>query len=224
MAATAEPAYWSVTESDLAASLNCGQSGLSSAQAQAQLAASGLNQIEDAARLSGLRLLMRQFENPLVLILVFAAGVSLVLQEWLDASIILAIVTGSCLLSFSQEHRAAREVEALKQALALTTRVVRDGVVTTIPFTQVAPGDVVVLSAGNLIPADARILEAQDFLVSEASMTGESFPVEKRPGLIAADAPLGERTNCVFLGASVRSGTARALAVATGRRTQFGAI
>ena len=86
------------------------------------------------------------------------------------------------------------------------------------------PGDLIVLSAGNLIPADGLVIEAQDFLVSEASMTGESFPVEKRPGIIAADAPIAARTNIVFLGASVRSGTAKVLAVRTGRRTEFGAI
>ena len=82
----------------------------------------------------------------------------------------------------------------------------------------------ILLSAGNLIPADGVVIEAQDFLVSEASMTGKSFPVEKRPGFIAADAPLAERTNTVFLGASVRSGTAKVLVVRTGRRTEFGAI
>jgi magnesium-transporting ATPase (P-type) len=86
------------------------------------------------------------------------------------------------------------------------------------------PGDVLVLSAGNLIPADGRILEARDFLVSEASMTGESFPVEKQPGVVPADTPLAQRTNVVFLGASVRSGTARVLVTETGRRTAFGAI
>ena len=86
------------------------------------------------------------------------------------------------------------------------------------------PGDVLVLSAGNLIPADGRILEASDFLVSEASMTGESFPVEKQAGVVPADAPLARRTNVVFLGASVRSGTAKVVVVETGRRTVFGAI
>src|SRR5690606_15242597 len=88
----------------------------------------------------------------------------------------------------------------------------------------IVPGDVILLSAGNLIPADGLVLEAQDFLVTEASMTGESFPVEKRPGAVAANAALSERTNTVFLGASVRSGTAKVLVVRTGRRTEFGAI
>jgi P-type Mg2+ transporter len=101
---------------------------------------------------------------------------------------------------------------------------VRDGVEGTVHADALVPGDVLVLSAGNLIPADGRILEASDFLVSEASMTGESFPVEKQPGVVPADAPLARRTNVVFLGASVRSGTARVVIVETGRRTVFGAI
>jgi Mg2+-importing ATPase len=184
----------------------------------------GPNSVEDAQRLGPLRLLWRQVESPLVLILIFAAAVSLSLSQWVDAGIILAIVVGSSLLGFYQEYRASAAVEELKKRLALTCRVVRDGVEGTVHADAIVPGDVLVLSAGNLIPADGRILEASDFLVSEASMTGESFPVEKQPGVVPADAPLARRTNVVFLGASVRSGTARVVVVETGRRTAFGAI
>ena len=180
--------------------------------------------MEDAQRLGPLRLLWRQVESPLVLILIFAAAVSLGLSQWVDAAIILAIVIGSTLLGFYQEYRASAAVEELKKRLALTCRVVRDGVEGTVRADALVPGDVLVLAAGNLIPADGRILEARDFLVSEASMTGESFPVEKQPGVVPADAPLARRTNVVFLGASVRSGTARVLVIETGRRTAFGAI
>ena len=112
----------------------------------------------------------------------------------------------------------------MSDRLALICRVVHDGVESTVRADALVSGDVLVLSAGNLIPADGRILEASDFLVSEASMTGESFPVEKQPGVVPADAPLARRTNVVFLGASVRSGTARVVVVETGRRTVFGAI
>ena len=112
----------------------------------------------------------------------------------------------------------------MKKRLALTCRVVRDGAEREVPVSTIVPGDHVLLSAGNLIPADGRIIEAQDFLVSEASMTGKSFPVEKRPGIVAPVAPIAARTNSVFLGASVRSGTAKILAVKTGRRTEFGAV
>ena len=184
----------------------------------------GPNSVEDAQRLGPLRLLWRQVGSPLVLILIFAAAVSLSLSQWVDAGIILAIVVGSSLRGFYQEYRASAAVEELKKRLALTCRAMRDGVEGTVHADAIVPGDVLVLSAGNLIPADGRILEASDFLVSEASMTGESFPVEKQPGVVPADAPLAQRTNVVFLGASVRSGTARVLVVETGRRTAFGAI
>ena len=216
--------YWTLDVGDLSTSLGSGSNGLTAARAAERLAVVGTNSVEDAQRLGPLRLLWRQVESPLVLILIFAAVVSLGLSEWVDAAIILAIVMGSTLLGFYQEYRASAAVEELKKRLALTCRVVRDGVEGTVPAAALVPGDVLVLSAGHLIPADGRILEARDFLVSEASMTGESFPVEKQPGVVPADTPLARRTNVVFLGASVRSGTATVLVVETGRRTAFGAI
>ncbi|MFN7223086.1 MAG: magnesium-translocating P-type ATPase [Paracoccaceae bacterium] len=222
--ATRDASYWGEDATDVSVKLGGGLGGLSTDVATSRLATVGPNSVEDAPRLNALRLLLRQFESPLVLILAFAAVISLVLQQWVDAGIILAIVLGSSALSFFQEYRASTAVEALKERLALTARVLRDGAEQVLPVTQIVPGDVLMLSAGNLIPADGLVIGAQDFLVSEASMTGESFPVEKRPGIIAADAPLAERTNTVFLGSSVRSGTARVLVVRTGRRTEFGAI
>jgi Mg2+-importing ATPase len=217
-------AYWNRDAASLEAEFGTGPGGLSSDKAASRLATEGPNSVEDAPRLSALRLLLRQFESPLVLILAFAAAISLGLRQWVDAGIILAIVLGSALLSFFQEYRASTAVEELKKRLALTARVLRDGAEQVIPVTGIVPGDVILLQAGNLIPADGRVIEAQDFLVSQASMTGESFPVEKRPGTVAADAPLAQRTNTVFLGSSVRSGTAKVLVVRTGRRTEFGAI
>ena len=218
-----DASYWSQDACILAAAFG-GLGGLTSDRAAAQLARIGPNSFDDALRLSALRLLLRQFESPLVLILAFAAAISLVLQQWVDAAIILAIVLGSSLLSFFQEYRASSAVEELKKRLALTARILRDDVEREVPVSMIVPGDIILLSAGNLIPADGLVIEAADFLVSEASMTGESFPVEKRPGIIAQDAPITERTNSVFLGASVRSGTARVLAMRTGRQTEFGAI
>ncbi len=221
--ATPSP-YWSEDVARVASRLQSGPSGLTALQAATQLRVVGPNSVEDAPRLSALRLLLRQFESPLVLILLVAAVISLGLQQWVDAGIILAIIIGSSVLSFFQEFRASTAVHALRQRIALTCRVMRDGVERTIPVSGVVPGDVVLLAAGNLIPADGVVLEAKDFLVSEAGMTGESFPVEKRPGLVPPDTPLAGRTNSVFLGASVRSGTARILAVRTGQATEFGVI
>lgn len=217
-------AWWSRGVAALAAELGSGPGGLSADEAGKRLAEIGPNAVEEGRRLGALRLFLRQFESPLVLILAFAAGVSLALRQWIDAAIILAIVLGSALLGFFQEYRASVAVERLKRRLALSCRVVRDGIETDAPVAAIVPGDVVMLSAGNLIPADGLVLEAEDFLVSEASMTGESFPVEKASGTVAADAPLPARTNVVYLGSSVRSGTARVLVVRTGAHTAFGAI
>ena len=216
--------YWSQDVAVLSVALGSSSGGLSSEVAAEKLRLVGPNSVEDAAHLSALRLLLRQVESPLVLILIFAAATSLALQQWVDSAIILAIVIGSTLLGFFQEYRASTAVEQLKRRLALTCRVMRDGVERMVPVSSVVPGDLVLLSAGNLIPADGLVVEAQDFLVSEASMTGESFPVEKQPGIVKPEAALAARTNAVFLGASVQSGTAKVLVVETGLRTAFGAI
>jgi len=193
-----EAPYWSQDAGALATVLGSGRGGLSSNQAAATLAIIGPNSVEDTSRLSALRLLLGQFESPLVLILVFAAVVSLMLYEWVDATIILVIVLGSSLLGFFQEYRASAAVQQLKRRLALMCRVIRDGIEQMVPVNTIVPGDILLLSAGNLIPADGLVIEATDFLVSEASITGESFPVEKRPGIVRPDVPTAARTNAVF--------------------------
>jgi Mg2+-importing ATPase len=220
----ARGAYWSRSAADLLGELDAAGSGLTTAEAARRLDRYGANSVEDRSEATALRLLLRQFESPLVLILVFAALVSLVVREWVDASIILAIVMGSSLLGFAQEHRASAAVASLRQRLALTVRVLRDGADRTVAVSALVPGDVILLAAGSLVPADGVILEANDFLVSEAALTGESFPVEKQPGVRPEATPIAGRTNAVFLGTSVRSGTAKVLVVETGRATAFGAI
>ena len=159
-----------------------------------------------------LRLLARQFSSPLVLILLAGAAFSAALREWLDASIILAIVLGSAALGFWQEHRASAAVARLRERLALTARVLRDGAPRIVAATEIVPQDLVLLCAGNLVPADGRVLEARDFLVSEAALTGESLPVEKHAG------------EAVLTGTSVRSGTATMRVEQTGRATRYGEI
>ena len=217
-------AFWSRNADQLSRELGSHGLGLSQSEADRRLKVFGPNDIEKDTLPTALRLLLRQFESPLVLILLFGALVSLSLREWIDASIIIAIVLGSTLLGFVQEYRASAAIKDLRRRISLTCRVVRDGATATISVRDVVPGDVVQLSAGNLVPADGLILEAKDFLVAEAGLTGESFPVEKRPGIVGEDAPPAARTNAVFLGSSVRSGTARALIVHTGAKTAFGAI
>ncbi|MCW3837291.1 magnesium-translocating P-type ATPase [Sphingomonas canadensis] len=219
-----ETLYWAVPIDALLTRLAASAQGLADGEVAARLRRIGPNSVGGEHRTSAPGLLLRQFASPLVLILLFGAGVSLVLRQWVDASIILAIVLGSALLSFVQEYRASHAVDALRQRLALTSRTLRDGAERSVASDALVPGDVVLLAAGNLVPADGVILEANDFLVTEAALTGESLPVEKAPGEVAADAPVSGRSNCVFMGSAVRSGTARVLIVETGCHTQFGAV
>lgn len=216
--------FWDRELPELMAELQTHDLGLSSSEAKERLKRYGPNALGAQTELTASKLLLRQFQSPLVLILVFGASVSLILQDWVDASIILAIVLGSTLLGFAQEYRASNAVAKLRRRLALTVQVVRDGLVSNLPSANLVPGDVIQLAAGSLVPADGRVLEARDFLVNEASLTGESFPVEKRPGIVLGSAPLAARKNCVFQGTSVRSGTATVLLVKTGNDTTYGAI
>ena len=130
-------------------------------------------------RSKALRLFAHQFKSPLVLILVFAALVSVLTRDWVDASIVLAIVLASAALSFQQEYRAGRAIEKLLARVAPSARALRDGHAVVVPAVDVVLGDVLLLSAGSLIAADARVIDADDFFVNQAVMTGETFPVEK---------------------------------------------
>ncbi|MDH5288025.1 MAG: HAD-IC family P-type ATPase, partial [Betaproteobacteria bacterium] len=220
----APASYWSVPVAAVLAALDATPLGLASEEAARRLRETGPNVVEPGRPDSVAALLLRQFASPLVLILVFGAVVSAGVGDWLDASIILVIVAGSTMLGFWQEYRGSQAVAALRSRLALTSRVWRDGRPAAIPLRDVVPGDVVDLSAGNMVPGDGVVLDARDFLVNEATLTGESLPVEKSPGIADRNAPLALRANCVSLGSSVRSGMARVLVVATGRDTGYGGI
>ena len=216
--------YWSIASEQLLSSLHASSTGLQPADAEQRLKQYGPNTIKAQQRTTGLRLLLSQFKSPLVLILIFAAVVSGFVGEWVDASIVLAIVLGSTILSFVQEYTAGNAVEKLRSQVTIKSSVLRGGKPQTLPSIQVVPGDVVVLSAGSLIPADGIVLEANDFFVNQAVLTGETFLVEKKPGTVPANASLAERTNCVFMGTIVASGTAQALIVQTGEATVFGQV
>ena len=169
-------------------------------------------------------MLLSQFKSPIILTLVFAAGLSFFLHDPVDAVIILMIVLISGLLGFWQERGAADAVEKLLAIVRIKTSVLRDGTQQEIPLEDVVPGDIVLLNAGDAIPADCLILESRDLFVDEATMTGETYPVEKEAALLPPETPLAGRTNCLFMGTHVISGTARAVAVFTGKQAEFGKI
>ena len=214
--------YWSLPADALLAKLGSSPRGLTAQQAGARLARVGPNAVEPAQRAAALRLLLRQFRSPLVVLLVAAAGIAALVREWTDAGIVLAILLATGALGFAQEFRASVALERLRSRVRTRVRALRDGVEREVLAEEIVPGDVVALTAGSLIPADGVVLEARDLFVTQAALTGESMPVEKEPGTSPATASLAERAGCVFMGTSVRSGTGIALIVRTGARTAFG--
>ena len=222
--AAGEDAYWSIEASELLQRLETSASGLGASEALSRLAKFGRNTPASQSGTSALVVFARQFRSPLVLILIFAATVSAFVGEGQEAAIIGAIVLASCILSFTQEYGASRATEALRRRISHKAVVLRDGVECSVTAEDIVPGDVIRLSAGNLVPVDGIILDARDFNVSEAVLTGETFPVVKAPGRSAPEASVAQRGNVVFTGTSVRSGTATVLAARTGPRTEFASI
>ncbi|NIO68468.1 MAG: HAD-IC family P-type ATPase, partial [Anaerolineae bacterium] len=166
--------------------------GLSAAEAQARLAQYGPNQLQERPRPTFWHMLLGQFNNFLVLILISASLVSLFLGEYVDAGAIMAIVILNAILGVVQESKAEEALAALKKLAAPDAHVLRDGHLITVPAQELVPGDVVTLEAGNYVPADVRLIESANLKIDEASLTGESVPVQKRAdAVLGRDIPLG---------------------------------
>jgi Ca2+-transporting ATPase len=199
--------------------------GLTAAEAAARLAQHGPNELPQAPPASPLKLFLGQFSSLIVWVLIGAAIVSGLLQEWIDAAAIIAIVILNAVLGFVQEFRAERSLEALKQMVVVTARVFRDGSLVSLPARELVRGDLIQVEAGDRVPADACLVYATGLQTQEASLTGESTPVTKSTDLIsAADVPLGDRHNMLYMGTVAVSGKARALVVDTGIHTELGKI
>ncbi len=216
--------FWAIPSDQVLHQLRATPRGLTSDDARRRLAQYGANHLAPRRRTSTLVLLIAQFKSPIILLLFFAAVLSFALGERTDAAIILVILIASGLLSFWQERGAADAVQRLLATIQTKATVLRDGVAADIPLEDVVPGDCVALNAGDLIPGDCQILESNDLFVDESTLTGETFPVEKRAGVLAPDTPLNRRTNALFLGTHVISGMATALVTRTGRGTEFGQV
>ncbi len=216
--------YWSSTHEELLNDVKSSPNGLSSKEAAARLKEIGPNKLSHKQRSQGWRLLWDQFKSPLTLLLIIAALLSYILYQKIDGTIIIGIVLATVLLGFYQEKGAFNAVQKLLKKVETTARVLRDGKWIIIGQEKIVPGDIVSLSAGELVPGDGRILDSKDLFVNEASFTGESFGVEKAPGMVLETSPLSERTNSVLMGSYVISGHATVVIVATGSSTVFGTL
>jgi Mg2+-importing ATPase len=212
--------------SNLLRDLHSNESGLSTSDATDILKRIGSNRIDTVKRKSFLLAFIERFRNPLVLILLFAATVSAFTGDIPSFIIIAVIVLTSVILDVTQEYQAQRAADGLRKQVSLSAKVLRDGRPVDLPATQIVPGDIVFLAAGDLIPADARLIEGRDIHVDEAVLTGEAYPAEKEvaPPSSEIASTSAFPPNLVFMGSSVVSGTAKALILATGRETQLGSI
>jgi Ca2+-transporting ATPase len=201
------------------------KTGLTGEEARTRLGRHGTNELAEQPRPTFLQLLVGQFSSFLVLILIVSAVISLVLGEIVEAGAIMAIVVLNAVLGVIQESKAEESLAALKKMAAPEAHVLRDGHRVTIPSSEVVPGDVVFLEAGNYVPADLRLMESVNLKVDEASLTGESVPVEKTAGVtLARDVPLGDRVNSAFMSTIVTYGRGMGIVADTGMGTQIGLI
>ena len=209
-------------ESEIPGPLETVRSGLDSGEARRRLDDASI--IEAKGGKGIFTLLLSQFKSPIILILLFATGLSFFLHDPFDAIIILSIVAVSGFLGFFQEYGANETVKKLMAVLKSTSRVLRDGLEARVPSEEIVPGDVILLAAGDSVPGDCYLLESKNLFADEAVLTGETFPAEKSPGTVPAQAPPARRTNTLFAGTHVVSGTGWAVVVRTGKDTEFGKI
>ena len=216
--------FWALESESLLEILDATESGLTTEEAQDRLSKYGPNTIKMKKRSNVIALFLGQFKSPIILILLFSAILSFLSNDNLDGLIIFSILLLSSLLGFWQEWTAADAIEKLTSIIQITGATIRDGREVEIPVEEMVPGEIVVLNAGDIIPGDCRLLASRDLFVNEATLTGETYPIEKSPGVVASSAQLSKRTNTLYMGTSVISGTGKALLVRSGKQTEFGKI
>ena len=212
-----DPKYWFQK-------LGSSDNGLTQKNADTLLRNSGSQKKEESRFKKDVKLFIGQFKSPLMLLLIGAVILSAFLGDTSDVFIILFIVVSTGLLSFFQERNAGKVVEKLQSIISLKSNVIRDSKTTSINSNSIVVGDVLLLRAGDMIPADCLIIESNELHVNEASLTGESYPVRKQEGKLDDNTELSKRTNCLWEGTNIVSGNAKALVMQTGNNTIFGSI
>lgn len=216
---------WTLGAYESLAAVATSRDGLSGEEAARRLQRDGPNTLRPRSGHRGLRLVVRQFASPIILVLVAATVIAMALGDLVDGTIILLIIAASASLSTWQEHSAGRAVDALLKRVQVHVEVLRDGAEISVPPERVVRGDILLLRAGDVVPADCRVVETHDLVMNESALTGESYPIEKSTtGPLAANTPLPARSNSVFAGTHVSSGMGTAVVMSTGRATEFGEV
>ena len=216
--------YYDQTTDEVIAALNSSLQGLTSHQVEERISQYGLNELKQIKKVSKLKILLNQFTSPIVWILLFAIGVSLFLTEYVDASVIAAIVILNTFLGFIQEYKAERAIEALRKLTSPQARVVRNGREMMIESKLVVPGEIIILREGDTVPADARIIESNLMRVEQASLTGESAAIIKHTNPLPTATLLADRSNMIYCATSVVSGNGKAVVTGTGMTSEVGKI
>ncbi len=200
------------------------EKGLTTQEAQKRLAQNGPNEISKEKKTPSILKLLKQFNSPLIYILIVAMIISFIFHHRVDAYVILAVILINATIGFVQEKKAEKAIDALKKLIVSYAKVYRDGKLIKLPSASLVPGDVVLLEEGDKIPADGRLIELKNFKTQESSLTGESFPEEKNLKILDKSVPLGDRVNMVFMSTLVVSGQAKAVVIATAHKTQIGKV
>ena len=200
------------------------EKGLAKEEAEKRLAQHGANEISKEKKTSPILILLKQFNSPLIYILIVAMIISFIFDHLVDAYVILAVVLINATVGFIQERKAEKAIDALKKLIVSYAKVYRNGEVIKIPSRALVPGDIISLEEGDKIPADACLVEIKNFKTQESSLTGESFPVEKNIKILDKSTALGDRVNMVFMSTMAVSGQAKAVIVATANKTQIGQV
>ena len=218
------PAWHALAAEEALAALRSSPQGLAPEEAAARLARDGRNELPPPPKRSALARFLRQFHNVLIYVLLAAGGITVLLGHLTDAGVIFGVVLVNAIVGYVQEGKAERALEAVRAMLAATAIVLRGGQRQEIAAAELVAGDIVLLGAGDRVPADLRLLREKNLEIDEAVLTGDSVPVEKAVAAVAADAPLAERASMAFSGTVVTKGQATGVVVATGTATEIGRI
>ena len=216
--------YYKIPVKEVLSDLKTSENGLSETEAKARLQRYGYNEIEEKERISPLKIFLSQFSSPLIWILMAAVVISIIIGEVVNALVISVILLINAAIGFVQEYKAEKAIEALKRMASLKAIVVRDGEEREVEAKEIVPGDIILLQAGDKVPADSRLIELANLQTQEAALTGESLPVTKEITVYTGKVEVADRKNMLFAGTIVTTGRAKAIVTETGMKTEIGKI